>query len=59
MEQCPFWVAKSDSSSQEMCILLWNQKVQYRVDKILPSVRILSRMNPAHSLSHFVLKNPF
>jgi hypothetical protein len=56
MEQCPFWVANSDSGSQEMCSLLWNQKVQCRVDKILPSVPILSRMNPAHNLSHFFLK---
>jgi hypothetical protein len=36
---------------------VWNPKIHYHVDMVLPLVRILNQMNPAHIL--FLYKNHF
>jgi len=50
MEQSPSWEADNHSSSQETPHLFWNPKVHYHVDKSLPLVLILSKMNLVHTL---------
>ena len=54
MQQSPSWEANKFSASQEIPRILWTPMVQYRVDKCLPPVPILSKYhklqnwNPLH-----------
>jgi hypothetical protein len=43
MEKIPSWEANQFSASQQIPRILWNPKVQYRVDKSPPLIRALTR----------------
>jgi hypothetical protein len=47
-EQSPSWESNQFSASEEIPHILWNQKVHYHVYKSLPSVPVLSQINPVH-----------
>ena len=55
MQHSPSWEANWFSASQEIPRILCNPKVHYRIHKSLPSVPILSQINPVHAFkSHFL-----
>ena len=55
MEQSPSWEANRFSASQEICRILWNPKVHYRIHKSPPPDPILSQLDPFHiPTSHFL-----
>jgi hypothetical protein len=58
MEQSPTWEANSLSSSQETTRILYNLKVNWRVQNRPPFVSILSQINPVQA-SILFLDDPF
>ena len=51
--------AESHSVGQEIHSLVWNVKAHYCVHKRIPSVPVLSQMNPVYTLSPYLLKTHF
>jgi hypothetical protein len=55
MEQSTSWEANLFSASQEIPLILWNTKVQSRIQKCPPPFPILSQIDIVHTLtSHFL-----
>jgi len=55
VEQSPTWEANRFSASQEIPHILWNPKVHYCSHKCLPTVPILSQLDPVRAAtSHFL-----
>jgi hypothetical protein len=59
MELGPYGEADSWSATQEFTIILWNPKHHRRVYKSLPTVSILSQINPVHSTASYPSKLHF
>jgi len=54
MEQSPSWEANWFSASQEIPRISWDPKIHYCIHKFLPSVPILSQLDPFYiPTSHF------
>ena len=55
MQQSPSWAANWFAASQEIRNILWNPKVQYRIQKCPPPAPILSQIDPVPTpTSHFL-----
>jgi hypothetical protein len=57
IRKTPMWLTNSMEHSpscearQKITHLVWTQKIHYQVQKSLPLVAILSKMNPVHILT--------
>ena len=49
MEQSPAWEANWFADSHEIPHIIWNPKVHYCIHTCLPTVPILSQLNPVHT----------
>jgi hypothetical protein len=56
MYQSPSWEANRFSASQEIPLILWNQKVHYRFHKCPPPFPIMSHTDPVHAPTSYFLK---
>ena len=56
MEQSSSWEANWFAASQEIPHILWNPKVHYCIHKCLPSVPILSQLDPVHTSTFHLMK---
>ena len=55
MEQSPSWENNQFAASKEIPRTLWNPKVHYLILKCLPTLPILSQLDPVHTTtSHFL-----
>jgi len=51
-EKSPSWRARSSSAGQKIPRILYNAKVRYSFQNSLPFLRILSQMNPVHTIPY-------
>jgi hypothetical protein len=58
-ELSPSWGAANCAATQELPIILWNPKFQYRVHKSPPLVPTMSHINPIHTISSYLSKIHF
>jgi hypothetical protein len=57
MELSPSCEGISCSAIKEFPNILWNQKLYYHVQKILPLVSIAIQLNPNHTITYFAKIN--
>ena len=56
MEQNLSWEENRSSAGQNTLRILWNQKVHYLIQKILPLVPVMSQINPVRAYTTYLLK---
>jgi hypothetical protein len=53
MEHSRSWKANSGSPDQQIPVPLWKPKLYYHIKQRLPTVHILSQMNPVRTITAF------